>query len=275
MSQIYNGIVQHLCTSTSISGIDPRKLARFKEQFGSSAFPCRFFGCPKSFSRDEARRDHEISWHVGGIKCLDTACPFSSIGFSSSRALKNHMLYHHRPQQEKPTTLRKKYQCLGCSQKFRLESEFRRHQDALEGTACGKNSNQSSQVIRQDRRDSTTTPAYIAGVLQDLSGTETDDQLCLNSVSPVSRFDPPSPSYHPTSPQYNVGSQTSPAYSPTSPTYRPASPAYSPTSPTYVPANPAYSPTSPTYRPASPTFSPDSPTYSPESPIMYNPAILL
>lgn len=83
----------------------------------------------------------------------------------------------------------------------------------------------------------------------------------LTPSSPM--YQPTSPSYSPTSPDYNT---TSPGYSPTSPSYSPTSPSYSPTSPGYSPTSPSYSPTSPNYTPTSPSYSPTSPSYSPTSP---------
>ncbi|KAJ5704064.1 DNA-directed RNA polymerase II subunit RPB1 [Penicillium malachiteum] len=303
MLQIYNGAVQHLCTSSDIDGVNPAQLCRFKQQFGSSAFPCRFFGCMRAFPRNDIREDHEISWHIGGIRCLDLSCPFSRIGFSSSQALRSHTLVYHSPQEEKPTTLRRRYQCQGCSQRFRLEKEFQRHRDASLGTPCGNEAFQITQYTNYVPR--IPVASFLADVSQMMESpsqpaVEDDHERSSSSsaetqVNPTrgwsspqyttlspSYWPPVSPIYNSTSPSYSpanaIYNPTSPTYSPTSPAYTPAnpaynttSPAYSPTSPTYTPASPGYSPTSPTYTPANPAYNTTSPAYSPTSPT-YTPA---
>ncbi|KAF9893204.1 hypothetical protein FE257_011627 [Aspergillus nanangensis] len=65
MLQTYDTVVQLLSTSRSVdSNWDKRRLAKFKDQFGPSAFPCRFVGCIDTFSKTEARLDHELSRHI-------------------------------------------------------------------------------------------------------------------------------------------------------------------------------------------------------------------
>jgi hypothetical protein len=112
-------------------------MIRFKQQFGHLAYMCRFNDCRSAFGSPSALEDHESTRHTGGIRCTEASCPFSRIGFQSSKALKVHLRTYHKPE-ETPKgirVIRKSHKCNRCSQRFRLKTELQRHQA---GTACGR-----------------------------------------------------------------------------------------------------------------------------------------
>ncbi|KAH0541368.1 hypothetical protein FGG08_004132 [Glutinoglossum americanum] len=146
----YKKILHHLLEARAIPGIDREQLARFKRHYGSSAFVCRFRGCPRAtdgYSTERERKDHETSQHTGGIKCSKMSCSWSRIGFKTSAALKRHMgEYHPSPESvRKPGMVRRKYVCggptpngasWGCGQRFALENELQRHFESTAGRIC-------------------------------------------------------------------------------------------------------------------------------------------
>ncbi|GIJ89554.1 DNA-directed RNA polymerase II subunit RPB1 [Aspergillus pseudoviridinutans] len=247
MVQIYSQIVQSLCTSTQTPGVSQRQLAKFKEQFSLSAFMCRFFGCRNAFASVKELEDHELSRHTCGIRCIEQSCCFSRIGFPTSKALKAHINIHHRNRGTvaKPTSIRRKYQCDGCVQRFSLEKELIRHQESQEGTQCGIHMHRASrQDASTDLEDDPKSPIY----------TSTSPRC--SPISPLGDIYGdsivPSPTFTPVSPKWYLSSEDFSEQAPTGPGYDSASPEYSPASPGCSPASPEYSPASPTYFPPSP-----------------------
>ncbi|KAL2802256.1 hypothetical protein BJX63DRAFT_438048 [Aspergillus granulosus] len=140
MAQTYSRIMQSLYTATEAHGVTKEQLIKFKHQFGHLVYMCRFADCRSTFSSAANLQDHESTRHTGGIRCTEPSCPFSRIGFQSSKALKAHLRAHHNEEQA-PTrvrVIRKDHKCNGCSQRFRLETELRRHQESRAGTTCGR-----------------------------------------------------------------------------------------------------------------------------------------
>jgi len=140
VSQSYHEIVHSLCaSSTDIPGVTKAQLTKFKEEFSHLAFVCRFFGCHGTFSSMEELEDHELSRHTGGIRCIELSCPFSRIGFPTSKALKSHIRNYHndKPVTPNATSVRRRWECEGCSQQFSLKRELMRHKESRKGTPCG------------------------------------------------------------------------------------------------------------------------------------------
>jgi hypothetical protein len=121
-------------------------MERFKQQFASFAYFCRFWGCGAYLGSVTELETHE-AMHSGGIKCAESMCPFRHIGLASAVALKRHMRKYHA--QETNTvaatrTIRRKYVCSGvvdgvawgCKQRFAVERELRRHIASRQGTSC-------------------------------------------------------------------------------------------------------------------------------------------
>lgn len=114
ISKKYTEIVQGLLKVHSYPGFDCEGLATFKQNYGSSAFICRFPDCAKrsdGFASFQARDDHEKLRHGEGIKCIDPSCQFSKIGFGSAAALKWHTLsYHPANESVLPRRFKRKWQ---------------------------------------------------------------------------------------------------------------------------------------------------------------------
>ncbi|KAL3453193.1 hypothetical protein BJX65DRAFT_116909 [Aspergillus insuetus] len=137
-------------TLLKADGVSKEQVIRFKQQCGHLAYMCRFNGCRSAFGSPGALEDHESARHTGGIRCTEASCPYSRIGFQSSRALKMHLWTYHDRDEEIPTrarVIRKKHKCGGCSQRFRLETELQRHQASQAGTACGQSVAPSRDVL--------------------------------------------------------------------------------------------------------------------------------
>src|SRR5436190_19226602 len=128
----YNKRAQHLLNVNSLPGLNREQLASFKQYYVSSAFVCRFRGCPRTtdgYSTERGREDHETLQHTDGIKCIEASCSWSRIGFKTSAALKRHtQKFHFTPENAKrPLVVRRKYICgdpasdgitWGCGKRF-------------------------------------------------------------------------------------------------------------------------------------------------------------
>jgi hypothetical protein len=105
----YKKIVHHLLNADAVPGLDCERLASFKQHYGSSAFVCRYRGCPRAtdgYSTERRREDHETLQHTDGIKCSEVSCSWSRIGFRTSGALKRHMQdFHSTPESVKKPRL--------------------------------------------------------------------------------------------------------------------------------------------------------------------------
>jgi hypothetical protein len=147
----YKKIVHHLLKANAIPGLYREELASFKQHYGSSAFVCRFRGCPRAtdgYSTERELEDHETLQHTGGIKCTETSCSYR-IYFKTSVALKRHMQkFHSMPERlKRPNApVRRKYICgtqasidgvsWGCGERFAFENELQRHFDSTSGQRC-------------------------------------------------------------------------------------------------------------------------------------------
>ncbi|KAL2852553.1 hypothetical protein BJX68DRAFT_53445 [Aspergillus pseudodeflectus] len=156
MLQAYCRTMQTLLTATEAHGVSKEQLTRFKQRFGHLAYMCRFNGCRSAFSSLSTLDDHESARHTGGIKCMDLSCPFSRIGFQSSKALKRHIQVYHNSAEapQGSRVIRKSHKCGGCPEKFHLETELQRHQESRIGTACGR-----SEII--EANETLTSPIVI------------------------------------------------------------------------------------------------------------------
>ena len=123
------------------------KVSHFKKQFANSFYACRFWGCGQYFGTVKELEVHEVL-HTGGMMCMEPSCSFSRIGFSSARALRQHVLRYHAPEESEPrcvpTAVRKNFICTavtdgithGCNRRFALENELDRHRASRKGTFC-------------------------------------------------------------------------------------------------------------------------------------------
>ncbi|ESA44365.1 hypothetical protein GE21DRAFT_2385 [Neurospora crassa] len=96
--------IKDILALTSISGISPEDLDRFKKEFRTSAFTCRFPNCPRTtlgFPDEKAKSEHETR-HTQRIDCTVVGCQYPP--FVSARALRDHVSKCHQPQ----NTIRKR-----------------------------------------------------------------------------------------------------------------------------------------------------------------------
>ncbi|EGO53325.1 hypothetical protein NEUTE1DRAFT_133746 [Neurospora tetrasperma FGSC 2508] len=90
--------IKNILALTSISGISPEDLDRFKKEFRTSAFTCRFPNCPRAalgFPDEKAKSEHETR-HTQRINCTVVGCQYPP--FVSARALRDHVSKCHQPQ---------------------------------------------------------------------------------------------------------------------------------------------------------------------------------
>ncbi|EGZ76362.1 hypothetical protein NEUTE2DRAFT_98097 [Neurospora tetrasperma FGSC 2509] len=70
--------IKNILALTSISGISPEDLDRFKKEFRTSAFTCRFPNCPRAalgFPDEKAKSEHETR-HTQRINCTAVGCQY-------------------------------------------------------------------------------------------------------------------------------------------------------------------------------------------------------
>ncbi|KAF2872665.1 hypothetical protein BDV95DRAFT_570327 [Massariosphaeria phaeospora] len=140
--EMISGIMQ---PNTSFSPSSLARIADFKHTFTQFMFPCRFWGCGE-YSRTTKEREEHEKHHTGGIKCAETSCSFSRIGFLTTRALKQHVHKHHSSQKPRHiiTPVRKRYICStvtdgvihGCNRRFAFERQLDEHKASAKGTKC-------------------------------------------------------------------------------------------------------------------------------------------
>lgn len=90
--------IKNILALTNISGISPEDLDRFKKEFRTSAFTCRFPNCPRAalgFPDEKAKFEHETR-HTQRIDCTVVGCQYPP--FISARALRDHVSKCHQPQ---------------------------------------------------------------------------------------------------------------------------------------------------------------------------------
>lgn len=101
----YEDIIQMLLSADEVSGLSKATLSAFKRTHLSTAFKCRFGGCYQSsqgFEMAEKRDHHERITHMRRIPCPHAECPYSSLGFTATNAMRKHLNdYHIVP--ERPT----------------------------------------------------------------------------------------------------------------------------------------------------------------------------
>jgi hypothetical protein len=122
-------------------------LDRFKQQSTKFTLCCRFWGCGTYCSTQKSLEDHELL-HPGGIKCVESSCPFSRMGFTSAAALKQHnRKYHLQLEPEIGDDFpRRKYVCSGvengrpwgCHRRFAFKRELERHITSCPESECDK-----------------------------------------------------------------------------------------------------------------------------------------
>jgi hypothetical protein len=146
----YKRIVNDLLNKKSVPSLSREQLASFKQHYGSSAFVCRFRGCPRAtdgYSTERRREDHESLQHSGGIKCSKESCSWSRMGFKNAAALRRHMQNFHSTLESvtRPSVVRRKYFCgdsasggasWGCGKRFALENELQNHFKSAAGQLC-------------------------------------------------------------------------------------------------------------------------------------------
>ncbi|KAK0658014.1 hypothetical protein B0T16DRAFT_319952 [Cercophora newfieldiana] len=91
----YQHTVQSLLQLWKYPGVSIQELERFKQDFRSSAFTCRFPGCPFAsigFANMDLQAQHDQS-HTPRVSCEVTGCNYPP--FSSAQALRNHRIKHH------------------------------------------------------------------------------------------------------------------------------------------------------------------------------------
>ena len=110
MLRKYESLVQRLSNTEKLDELSDARLSSFKRIYGTSAFPCRTRGCPRSshgFGNEIERLEHEKT-HSLNLYCNDLSCEYNKLGFTTARALKKHTLECHSPLQRKaPGALRK------------------------------------------------------------------------------------------------------------------------------------------------------------------------
>lgn len=98
VSQAYETIVDSLLgESASVSPQDAELLNEFKKIYGSTAFVCGYYRCPRSsngFTSAAARDEHE-SLHTIRHKCPEPKCVYSATGFLKYNLLQKHIQQHH------------------------------------------------------------------------------------------------------------------------------------------------------------------------------------
>ncbi|KAH8652845.1 hypothetical protein BGZ61DRAFT_500804 [Ilyonectria robusta] len=97
----YQHTVQALLQLWSFPGVSIQELEKFKQDFRSTAFTCRFWSCPLAstgFESEALRDDHEWA-HAPRMPCKIPGCQYPP--FTSTQALKNHLVKYH--DQETPS----------------------------------------------------------------------------------------------------------------------------------------------------------------------------
>ncbi|KAH6983392.1 hypothetical protein BKA56DRAFT_583622 [Ilyonectria sp. MPI-CAGE-AT-0026] len=91
----YQHTVQTLLKLWSFPGVSIRQLERFKQDFRSTAFTCRFWSCPLTGTgfETEALRDSHERAHAPRMPCNVSGCQYPP--FTSAQALIKHRVKHH------------------------------------------------------------------------------------------------------------------------------------------------------------------------------------
>lgn len=96
--------IKDILALPSVPGVSPEDLERFKNDFRTMAYTCRFSACPRAtfgFPDEKTQAEHEMR-HTQRIICNIAGCHYPPFG--SARALRDHVSKCHQPQ----TTTRKK-----------------------------------------------------------------------------------------------------------------------------------------------------------------------
>ncbi|KAL6400957.1 putative NACHT domain-containing protein [Ilyonectria robusta] len=91
----YQHTVQALLKLWSFPGVSIQHLERFKQDFRSTAFTCRFWSCPLTGTgfESEALRDSHERAHAPRVPCNMPGCQYPP--FTSAQALRNHLVKYH------------------------------------------------------------------------------------------------------------------------------------------------------------------------------------
>ncbi|KAK3497861.1 uncharacterized protein B0T23DRAFT_394061 [Neurospora hispaniola] len=149
--------IKNILALTSISGISPEDLDRFKKEFRTSAFTCRFPNCPRAalgFPDEKAKSEHETR-HTQRINCAVVGCQYPP--FVSARALRDHISKCHQPQ----NTIRKRIRrASGGNLSLGVEMEKRTAPpDPLEDALALEEFHFGFENVFSDRRESLHTPS--------------------------------------------------------------------------------------------------------------------
>ncbi|KAF4635514.1 hypothetical protein G7Y89_g2570 [Cudoniella acicularis] len=102
--------VRRLLQMQNFPGASSEDFERFKRDFRTAAYTCRYMGCSRAtvgFGDDQARVEHERS-HTQMLKCTFPGCKYD-LPFRSTNTLKSHMAKYHAPPKATvaPRTLRR------------------------------------------------------------------------------------------------------------------------------------------------------------------------
>lgn len=91
----YQHTVQALLKMWSFPGVSIQHLEKFKQDFRSTAFTCRFWSCPLTGTgfESEALRDSHERAHAPRVPCNMPRCQYPP--FTSAQALRNHLVKYH------------------------------------------------------------------------------------------------------------------------------------------------------------------------------------
>ncbi|CCH59331.1 hypothetical protein TBLA_0B04960 [Henningerozyma blattae CBS 6284] len=150
-------------------GVTTKQQLKRHEITHTKSFKCTYLGCDQSFYKHPQLRSHILAVHEQKL-----SCKICSKTFQRPYRLKNHMIKHHNPLNEKP------YQCsfTSCSLNFKtwsqLQSHIKNDHPKLKCPICGKPCvgeqglqmhiliHDDSMVIRNWKCHTCTTPTSFA-----------------------------------------------------------------------------------------------------------------
>ena len=249
----------------SLNEVDPRIVQKFSEEYGHSAYTCRYRFCVQAlhgFATTSQREYHEHI-HKPRLRCPISDCEFHIFGFTTPQSLEKHRLQYHtsRDQQfdQSIPFLRRKFNT-ALREKFHRQADEDQHDGSGTLDPGVSPTNDDSMVFKPS-----SDPDMSKIEDREFETSDSHTKAMLEATTKVKL-----PAHAPASPGYatpyggampygsatpyweGFGSQKSPNYSPIN--YSPKSPNFSPQSPKYSPTNPNYSPKSPKYSPTTPVY---------------------